>query len=196
MRNEQSGGLPRYRQVSVVSIQGSTDQDYENYKYFMDHYGPVLRGVTDYNAECADKVPEEWLTLWEEAFGFFMLENYKEQVTTWVKENKRINSAYAQSGTAKRNQGYSVQGMTRWKELLHDVKARRDTDKKNADQNTVTFGERYMAEKVKEREKKIERGTKRKQDTTAEREKPYKDACGEDDLFDGLKYDKIVATPV
>ena len=109
MRNEQSGGLPRYRQVSVVSIQGSTDQDYENYKYFMDHYGPVLRGVTDYNAECADKVPEEWLTLWEEAFGFFMLENYKEQVTAWVKDNKRINSAYALHGTAKRNQGYSVQ---------------------------------------------------------------------------------------
>ena len=53
-----------------------------------------------------------------------------------------------------------------------------------------------MGEKLAEREKKIERGTKRKQDTTAEREKPYKDACGEDDLFDGLKYDKIVATAV
>ena len=49
---------------------------------------------------------------------------------------------------------------------------------------------------VQEREKKIERGTKRKQDTTAEREKPYKDACGEDDLFDGLKYDKIVPMAV
>ena len=36
-----------------------------------------------------------------------MLENYKEQVTTWVKENKRINSAYALHGTAKRNQGYT-----------------------------------------------------------------------------------------
>ena len=73
------------------------------------------------------------------------------------------------------------------------MKARRDTDKKNADQNTVTFGERYMGEKLAEREKKIERGTKRKQDTTAEREAPYKEACGEDVLFDGLKFDKIVS---
>ena len=54
-----------------------------------------------------------------------------------------------------------------------------------------------MEEKKAERKKKGERGTKRTHDSTEEREKAYKEACGDDDaLFDGLKYDKIVVTSV
>ena len=193
MRNEAAGMNPKFRQIRIFNIQGDTEQAYDNYKHFMDQYGPLLRTVVNYNTECADKVPEDWLTLWEEAFGLFMLENYHTQMVTWVGQNLKINSAYAIQGTAKRNQGYSADGMKRWKQLLHEVQDRR----KSEANKRMTFGRRYMEEKKAERKKKGERGTKRKLDSTEEREKAYKEACGDDDaLFDGLKYDKIVVTSV
>ena len=152
-------------------------------------------GTNHWKSCSAEKKPKEWMTLWEEAFGFFMIENYQDQVEDWVDFNKRVSSKYGVNGNAKRNQGYTVPGIQRWAELLKDVRERRETEKSKHD--AARFSTRYLKEKQKERDARTRRGTKRKKDNVAVREAKYNKALksGDKALFDGLAYMNIVTAP-
>ena len=50
---------------------------YGHYVYFMEHFAPLVIGISEYLRVSHEKKPEEWLSSSGEAFAFMMIENYQ-----------------------------------------------------------------------------------------------------------------------
>ena len=74
-------------------------EDYDHYKHFMDHFGSVIVGQTNFSMSSKMRPPEDWLSTSGEAFALLMMRNYHE-------------SAVAQA-TGIRRRGYG-RGRGRW----------------------------------------------------------------------------------
>lgn len=129
----------KWREINVDNIRGK--DDYGNYKYFMDEFGPAIIGVDDYKKFRDEKSPDEWMTIAEESFVLVSLENYGELVEQQVRYNSKVKPMYTENGKAKRNQGYTKAGIDKFNEIFEKVVENRK-DK--------TFGERYLKEKKEE----------------------------------------------
>ena len=163
-----------FQEVTAENIR----DDYDSYLHFMDEYGPRLVGLDKFNSVVAKKTPEQWMTRSLEAFGLVTLENYHETVSDSVYKSQPCPTPakFTVFGTAKRNQGYKQEGLTRHRKLGEMVDEGR---KKNKE-----YGEKYLKEKQEEMAEKGNRGKKRKLEAAEEREKGWENPLND---WDGIE---------
>lgn len=154
--------LPVWTDVTVETV----CDDYDHYKHFMDEYAPKLVPKSIYNRHVTTCAPELWLHPVLEAFGHLTIENYREKVDQWVNHRKDVEARWTgKRENAKKNQGYSNEGIQRHHDIMDKVAEGRQSDTRKG------FGSRYLEEKIEEAEYRMGKGKKRKQEAVDRRER-------------------------
>jgi len=172
--------LPTFLEINPKQYR--EEDNYGQYEHFLDHYATKLVDFKKVGKRYNKETPNEWMTIAEEAFCLVALENYHDVIHGRVNLNKAVPSKYTKQKDAKRNQGYSDEGIDRYNEIYQIVKAYWEEDTLKEKRGEITFGERYLQgrkKKLLEREAKIQ---KRKEAATKRREHGWNDAKGFEEL--------------
>ena len=108
-----------------------------------------------------------------EGFGVLAMENYYASIVKELENNIRCPAKYTKNGDAKRNQGWSQEGLDRHQSFCKVIARLRKSDKDNkeTDIGYETYGDRYLREKKQERELLFtKRSKRRKEEATRKRE--------------------------
>ena len=168
---------------------------YDHYRFFMNEFGPRLVGVKYYKEKHAEVVPEEWLSVAGEGFGILTLENYYASLVKELENNIRCPAKYTKNGDAKRNQGWSQEGLDRHQSFCEVIATLRENDekKKERDGGYETYGDRYLKEKKEERDLLfMKRGKKRKEETARNREAGWQEGYHNLDSLVPLRPSKVL----
>jgi hypothetical protein len=104
-------------------------RDPASYGWLLDNIAPLIVGSGKYKEECKRVPPTSWMTPSSEAFAVLCLENYYENIQD-VASNKSIirKPLWTNKGLgAKRNQGWSKEGLERFEEYCKAVEKNRST---------------------------------------------------------------------
>ena len=117
----------------------------ESFHWFLDEIAPVVVGANLYDQMKCVKLPSEWLTPTLEAFGLLCVENSFERIRSIVlEEDRKAPSKWTSDGRgAKKNQGWHQDGISRYNDLVDEVRRDRASFPKEDEQ--------YLASKVEER---------------------------------------------
>ena len=175
--------LPKYRRVAPCEWRSA--DGYSVYKHFMDNYGPKLVGHTRWEELRGEKTPEEWMTLYEEAFGLLTIENYEDHLKQKVNNNRSVLPRWTQNGTARRNQGYAPEGIKRFGELIENV------NKGRADESENKFGVRYRDEWKQVEMELTATGKRKREDAVSSREEKVREVLQIGDGGVAIGYDGL-----
>ena len=108
---------------------------YDDYKYFMDHFGSIIVGQSNFTAVSRVCPPEDWLSTSGEAFAFMMMRNYYESAVGEVRggRNRRgrfiCKARWANKGPGKN--WINNEGLACYEDLYDRVlEARRDDSRR------------------------------------------------------------------
>ena len=118
---------------------------YGHYVYFMEHFAPLVIGISEYLRVSHEKKPEEWLSSSGEAFAFMMIENYQKGARQEALQGDQQTKGVSRAGrwhlaTSNQYGGVHMEWMTRYEELCEMVCASR------RDGRRLKHSERYVVE--------------------------------------------------
>jgi hypothetical protein len=98
-------------------------QDPESYAWMLDNIAPLIVGNGKYKEESKQKLPTSWMTPSSEAFAVLCLENYYDNIQDVASNKSTISKPlWTNKGLgAKRNQGWSRDGLTRFEKYCKAV---------------------------------------------------------------------------
>ena len=105
----------RYASRWIYVTPESMVEDYDHYKYFMDHFGSIMVGCNNFLCIRNKKQPDEWLPTAGEAFALMMIDNYLTSAIEEAGEGK-IKIEEAQEGNMKKCGAKGAKG--RWTIVL------------------------------------------------------------------------------
>jgi hypothetical protein len=153
-------------------------QDPDSYAWMLDNIAPLIVGNGKYREECKRVLPTSWMTPSSEAFAVLCLENYYDNIQDIASNKSTISKPlWTNKGLgAKRNQGWSRDGLTRFAKYCKAVELNRLAEgAKEVDTN-------YLKERRARIDKDEER--KRKRDETREKRESGWEKAHVDDWSD------------
>jgi hypothetical protein len=153
-------------------------QDPDSYAWMLDNIAPLIVGNGKYREECKRVLPTSWMTPSSEAFAVLCLENYYDNIQDIASNKSTISKPlWTNKGLgAKRNQGWSRDGLTRFAKYCKAVELNRSAEgAKEVDTN-------YLKERRARIDKDEER--KRKRDETREKRESGWEKAHVDDWSD------------
>ena len=172
--------LSKFKEVTPDSMNST----YEDYKHFFDEYGSRLVSWATWKKKISEETPEQWCSPQLEAYGLVLIQNYKELVKKRMQGMRRARALFTVNGTdARKNQGWTKDGMQAYNDLLVEVKERR----RKAVEEGNSHARKYLEEKQEEKKKKSEKNALKKKETVENREKDYpalEDNTWEQDIMD------------
>jgi hypothetical protein len=150
-------------------------QDPESYAWMLDNIAPLIVGNGKYKEESKQKLPTSWMTPSSEAFAVLCLENYYDNIQDVASNKSTISKPlWTNKGLgAKRNQGWSRDGLTRFEKYCKAVELNRSSEGAKEVDTAYWKYRRSRIDKDEER--------KRKRDQTREnRESGWKKAHVDD----------------
>jgi hypothetical protein len=109
-------------------------KDPETYAWLLDNIAPLIVGSEKYKADYKRVPPTSWMTPSSEAFAVLCLENYYDNIQDIASNQSTVRKPlWTNKGLgAKRNQGWSLEGLTNFDKYCVEVKTNRsDEDLKN-----------------------------------------------------------------
>jgi hypothetical protein len=166
-----------YRKNNLKSLEEvqMLREDPVSYAWMLDNIAPLIVGYVKYKEECKQVVPTSWMTPSSEAFALLCLENYYGNIQDVASNKTTIRKPLCTNKGlgAKRNQGWSKEGLNKFATLCKAVKVNRAEDtSKQVDTN-------YWRERQAKKDKDEERKRKREQ-TREERESGWETAHVDD----------------
>jgi hypothetical protein len=138
-------------------------KDPESYAWLLDNIAPLIVGSEKYKADYKRVPPTSWMTPSSEAFAVLCLENYYDNIQDIASNRSTVRKPlWTNKGLgAKRNQGWSLEGLNTFDKYCKEVgENRSDDDLKKVDTA-------YWKERRARIDKSEER--KRKRDETREK---------------------------
>ena len=102
----------RYPSRWIYVTPESMVEDYDHYKYFMDHFGSIMVGRNNFLCIRNKKQPDEWLSTAGEAFALMMIDNYLTRAIEEAGEGKIKKEEAQQEGNMKKGGVKGAKG--RW----------------------------------------------------------------------------------
>jgi hypothetical protein len=138
-------------------------EDQESYAWMLDNIAPLVVGSEKYKAENKRVPPTSWMTTSSEAFAVLCLENYYDNIQDIASNEATIRKPlWTNKGLgAKRNQGWSREGLKKFAEYCKAV------EKNRSNINLVKIDTKYWKDRQARIDKNEER--KRKREDTRER---------------------------
>jgi hypothetical protein len=133
-------------------------RDPVSYAWMLDNIAPLIVGNGKYKEESKQVLPTSWMTPSSEAFAVLCLENYYDNIQDIASNKSTISKPlWTNKGLgAKRNQGWSRNGLIKFAAYCKAVELNRSTeDLKNVDRNYLE-GRRARIDKNEERKRKRE----------------------------------------
>ena len=151
-------------------------EDRDAFHWFLDQICSVVVGASHAAKVKSMQLPREWLSGTLEAFSLLCLENYYEMIKGQVEEGKKNPPLWTADGRGKRkNQGWSLEGVKRYNQLVELVRDNRAMWPK-AEEN-------YLGRKREEKLALENNKLKRKREAQEERERDWESA--KDDFSSG-----------
>ena len=143
----------RYPSRWIYVTPESMVEDYDHYKYFMDHFGSIMVGRNNFLCIRNKKQPDEWLSTAGEAFALMMIDNYLTRAIEEAGEGKmkmeeedHKGNIVKKSGVTRRKGRWTIvgssknwidkDGMARYEDLYDRIfearkrKSRRENSKR------------------------------------------------------------------
>jgi hypothetical protein len=152
-------------------------RDREAFQWFLDNIASVVVGLMKFEQVKSTIPPNEWMTPSLEAFCLVCTENIFEMVQKRVSgEDKKATSLWTCDARGKKkNQGWDIQGVRRYNNLVKIVRMDR--------QALQVEDEMYMNTKMEERNQRMLEKLRKKKDSLALKERGWEAA--EDDSSEG-----------
>jgi hypothetical protein len=160
--------LALYRKNNLKSLESvkMLRRDPETYTWMLDNIAPLIVGNGKYREECKQMIPTSWMTTSSEAFALLCLENYYENIQDIASNKSTIRKPHwTNKGLgAKRNQGWSREGLTRFAEYCKAVEKNRSNVALVKIDTNYWKGRQARIDKDEERKRKREE-TREKRET-------------------------------
>lgn len=155
--------LCRKNNLKLLESVKRLQKDPESYAWMLDNIAPLIVGSGKYREECKRVPPTSWMTPSSEAFAVLCLENYYDNIQDIASNKCDIRKPlWTNKGLgAKRNQGWSREGLERFEACCKAVERNRSSASSKRVDTT------YMKERQARIDKNEER--KRKRDETREK---------------------------
>ena len=152
-------------------------KDREMFHWFLENIAAHVVGLVKFEHLKCTKQPCEWMTPSMEAFCLVCTENFFEMIQKRVsgEDQKAVSLWTCEARGKKKNQGWDVQGVRRYNNLVQLVRMDRQT--------LHLEDELYMNTKLEERNQLQLQKLRKKQEIIALKERGWEAA--EDDLTDG-----------
>jgi hypothetical protein len=149
-----------YRKNNLKSLENvqKLRGDAESYTWMLDNIAPLIVGNGKYKEECKQMVPTSWMTTSSEAFALLCLENYYGNIQDIASNKSTIRKPlWTNKGLgAKRNQGWSKEGLKRFADYCKDVKLNRAKEDLKTVDTIYWKGRQARKDKDEERKRKRE----------------------------------------
>jgi hypothetical protein len=150
-----------YRKNNLKSLEEiqMLREDPVSYAWMLDNIAPLIVGNVKYKEECKQVVPTSWMTPSSEAFALLCLENYYDNIQDIASNKTTIRKPlWTNKGLgAKRNQGWSKEGLNQFATHCKAVKVNRADDTLKQVDTNYWRGRLARIDKDEERKRKREK---------------------------------------